>query len=90
MSGCRMVVLVTAVLAAAVVLAVGFAGATIPEKINYQGRLTDTGTGLPLPGAHSAVFKIYDDPDVGKGTMLWSESYSTVTADSNGVFAVIQ
>ena len=75
-----------AVLAAAVVVVAGLAGAAIPEKVNYQGRLVDSGTGLPLPGSHSAVFKIYDDST--DGTLLWSETTS-VTADSNGVFAAL-
>lgn len=74
-----------AVVAVATLIA-GLVMAAIPQKINYQGRLTDAGTGLALPGSHSAVFKIYDDPTVG--TLLWSETTS-VTADTNGVFAAI-
>jgi hypothetical protein len=64
----------------------GAVTAAIPQKINYQGRLTDSGTGLPLPGSHSAVFKIYDDST--DGVLLWSETTS-VSADTNGVFAVL-
>ncbi len=75
-----------AVLAVAVVVVASLAWAAIPEKINYQGRLVDSGTGLPLPGSHSAVFKIYDDP--ADGALLWSETTS-VTADSNGVFSAL-
>ncbi len=75
-----------AVLVAALVVAASLAGAAIPEKINYQGRLTDSGSGLPLPGSHSAVFEIYDDATAG--SMLWTES-TTVSADTNGVFSVV-
>ena len=60
-------------------------GAAIPQKISYQGRLTDT-SGNPLPGDHSAMFAIYDDPSYG--ILLWSES-KTVTADADGVFSTI-
>ena len=74
------------VLVAAALLAASLVGASIPAKMNYQGRLTDSGTGLPLPGSHSAVFKIYDDST--DGSLLWTESTS-VTADTNGVFSVI-
>lgn len=70
----------------ALLVVAGLALAAVPEKMNYQGRLVDSGTGLPLPGTHSAVFKIYDDST--NGTLLWSESTS-VTADSNGVFTAL-
>lgn len=58
----------------------------IPQKINYQGRLTDGVTGEPEVGSHDMVFRIYDDPSVG--TVLWSES-RTLQADSAGIFSVI-
>ena len=62
------------------------AWAEIPKKINYQGRLTDIGTGEAMPGSHDMVFRIYDMPD--GGTEVWSES-GTVPVDSAGVFSVI-
>ncbi|HVP57848.1 MAG TPA: hypothetical protein VMU02_07095 [bacterium] len=78
-------------LAAYVTLAVlvGFAGTAatgIPEKINYQGRLTNSATGLPLIGSHSLTFRIFDA--ASGGTLLWSET-KTETADSAGVFATV-
>jgi hypothetical protein len=79
-------VLATTLVAVAVTLWAGFVGGAIPEKINYQGRLTDSGTGLPLPGSHSAVFKIYDSSL--NGSLLWTETTS-ITADSNGVFTAL-
>ncbi|MGD9140317.1 MAG: hypothetical protein PVJ42_02130 [bacterium] len=72
--------------AAVSTLIAGLVMAAIPQKINYQGRLTDAGTGLPLPGSHSAVFSIYDDPV--SGSLLWTETTS-VQADTNGVFAAV-
>ncbi len=86
MSGNRRVVMRVSVLVACAVVIASVASAAVPEKINYQGRLVDSGTGLPLPGSHSAVFMIYDD--LTAGTLLWSETTS-VSADSNGVFAVL-
>jgi len=64
--------------------AVGSAG--VPRKINYQGRVADSATGEPLPGAHSVVFRVYDVETLG--TALWTES-QPVTADTAGVFSVI-
>lgn len=64
----------------------GSSSAEIPNKINYQGRLTDSATGLPLAGSHDMTFRIYDDP--GAGDLLWSESL-TLSADSAGVFSAI-
>jgi hypothetical protein len=75
-----------AILTLAALAVAGIAWTAIPEKINYQGRLVDSGTGLPLPGTYPAVFKIYNDST--DGTLLWSETTS-VTADSNGVFTAL-
>jgi hypothetical protein len=76
----------TAAMAVLILAAATVALAAIPHRINYQGRLTDSGTGLPMPGLYPAVFKIYDDLTVG--SLLWSETTS-VSVDSNGVFAVL-
>jgi hypothetical protein len=62
------------------------AWAEIPNKINYQGRITDVDTGEAMPGPHDMVFRIYDVPD--GGTEVWSE-FGTVPVDSAGVFSVI-
>jgi hypothetical protein len=62
------------------------AQADIPGSINYQGRLTDSATGQPLPGGQAIVFRIYDAATDGR--LLWSES-QTVQADSSGVFSAI-
>ncbi len=60
--------------------------AGIPQKINYQGKLTDSATGSPLAGPHEMTFGIYDDP--GTGSLLWSES-QTLSADSAGIFSAV-
>jgi hypothetical protein len=74
-----------AVLILMVVLAASASG-DIPKKINYQGRLVDGSTGLPLAGPHSLVFRIYES--ASEGTLLWSET-KTEEADSNGVFSTM-
>ena len=77
-SGLVLLVLVLAVVASP--------PAQIPRKINYQGKLTDSGAGLPLPGSQEMTFRVYDDPDAG--SLLWSES-QTVPVDDAGVFSVL-
>lgn len=59
--------------------------AAIPEKISYQGRLTDA-LGSPIAGNHSLTFNIYDVA-VG-GAALWSETQNPV-AVTDGLFAVL-
>jgi hypothetical protein len=60
--------------------------AEIPAKINYQVRLTDSGTGKPLGGLHDLTFRIYDAADLG--TELWAET-QTPQADSAGVISAV-
>ena len=64
----------------------GVVSAEIPRKINYQGRLTDSVTGLPLAGSHTLVLRIYDAPSYG--SLLWAET-TGIDADSTGVFAAV-
>jgi hypothetical protein len=60
---------------------------TVPNLINYQGRLTDQ-TGAPLsPGAYSIQFRLWDTP-TGSNVLLWAQQQN-VTVQSNGVFNVI-
>jgi hypothetical protein len=55
----------------------------IPQKVNYQGYLTDT-HGVPINGAMQMTFRIYSVDT--SGTPLWTETQSvTVT---NGVYNV--
>jgi hypothetical protein len=68
-----------------ILVAVGLTSAEIPRKINYQGRITDSVTGVPLPGGHIMVLRIYNAMD--DGDLLWSEQQN-VAADSAGVFSV--
>ena len=69
-----------------ILLVCGSAIAEIPHKVNYQGRLVDSATGLPLPGSHSMQFRLYAAP--AGGSPVWSESL-TGAADSSGVVSVI-
>jgi hypothetical protein len=73
------------VLGLALLLVAIQAGASIPKKIAYQGRLVDSG-GNPMAGDHTVLFSLHNAES--GGIMVWSET-QTVTADSNGVFAAI-
>ena len=64
----------------------GIVQAQVPHKINYQGYLTAPGSGVPVTGAVSMMFKLYTDPS-GPNPALYSETQS-VTA-TNGVFNAI-
>jgi len=58
--------------------------AQIPQKITYQGFLTDT-AGAPIDGAQLLTFTLYDAASAG--TALWTENQ--VTAVSKGMFNTI-
>jgi hypothetical protein len=58
--------------------------ATVGDKINYQGRLTDTG-GTPLDGTYPMRFELYDT-DTGP-TSLWDSGIMSVDVDQ-GLFNV--
>ena len=70
---------------AAIMLFSTIALADVPEMINYQGRLTDTG-GDPVNGTVSITFTIYDDST--GGTAWWTETHATVQV-TDGLFNVI-
>ena len=72
------------VLSCILVLVGSTAWAVVPHKINYQGRITDSDTGVPLAGTYEVVFRIFDVET--EGVALWSETQS-VTPDSAGVFS---
>lgn len=58
--------------------------ATVGDKINYQGRLTDTG-GTPLDGTYPMRFQIYDSS--AGPTLLWDSGIVSVDVD-HGLFNV--
>jgi len=62
---------------------------SVPNLINYQGRLTDQ-TGAALPAAiYSIQFRIWDDAKATNGNdLVWAEQQD-VTVASNGMFNVI-
>jgi N-acetylneuraminic acid mutarotase len=57
--------------------------AAIPQKINYQGYLTNA-SGVPINGTLQMTFMIYDVP--GGGNALWTET-QTVSVN-HGVYSV--
>ena len=77
---------VTALLVLTVLALAPVAMADVPELVNYQGILTDSG-GTPLDGNHDLTFKVY--PDSGAGAVaLWTEHHLAVDVDE-GLFNVI-
>jgi hypothetical protein len=58
--------------------------AAVPQQINYQGYLTDTG-GNPLDTTVAMTFKLHTDSLVG--SLLWTETRPSVTV-ADGLFNV--
>jgi len=71
-----------ALLAALQALAPLAAGAGVPLKINFQGRLAESG--LPAEGSKTFVFKIYDASS--GGNLLWTSQSQALTL-TQGVFS---
>src|SRR5438128_927379 len=61
------------------------AAAAVPTLMNYQGYLTDN-TSTPVTASEPMTFKLY--PDSTTGSVLWSESYASVSVTA-GVFNVL-
>jgi len=74
------------ILAIAIMVSILFAGGAgaIPQKINYQGKLTDSG-GNPVSGSKTMVFSIYDAES--GGGLLWNET-RTVPVNM-GMYSVV-
>ncbi|MFC2035275.1 hypothetical protein ACFLUJ_04025, partial [Chloroflexota bacterium] len=58
---------------------------SIPQTINYQGLLTDKGTGSPLEGTVNITFSLYELPS--GGSSVWEEIHTGVNV-SHGLFNV--
>ena len=58
------------------------ANAAINTKVNYQGKLTDSGNAAVADGAYDIVFKLYTA--AGGGAAIWTESWTAANlfADS--------
>lgn len=75
------------------IMAIGFlcvlaltAAADVPQMINYQGRLTDSGGDPVSDGDYDVRFEIWDSPAPSEtDIMLWTSGTVTV-AVSNGLF----
>ncbi len=59
---------------------------TVPNMINYQGFLTDSG-GTALTDTYQIIFRIYDEAS-GNHPWLWHETHTAVTVE-NGLFNVL-
>jgi hypothetical protein len=60
--------------------------AEVPQKINYQGKLTDANGGLIVSDSVDIEFNVYTDST--GGTSLWSETHYDVPV-KNGLFSVV-
>ena len=77
---------IIAVSSALLAFAVQNLKAQVPQVINYQARLVDPGTGMPVEdGVYVIVFSLYDLP--AGGEPLWTETQSIQTTD--GVYSVL-
>jgi hypothetical protein len=55
--------------------------------VSFQGRLTNPGTGLPVPnGNYSITFRIFDAP--AGGSSVWTETQGAVSVNG-GIFNVL-
>lgn len=65
------------------------ASMTLANKMNFQGRLTDT-SGNPLNVTVDMQFKLYDAPT--SGTLMWAETRTAANSNSvtvtNGLFSI--
>ena len=82
--GIRFLSIIFAVILLSVSIMAGDARSVIPDKINYQGYLTDS-DGAPVEGLVTMVFSLYA-VSMG-GTALWSESQNVSV--SNGIYSVL-
>jgi hypothetical protein len=71
---------------AAILVAAAVAFAAVPQTINYQGYLTDSG-GSPVNGTVNMTFSLYTSP-AGTVSPVWTEAQTGV-AVTNGQYSVI-
>jgi hypothetical protein len=80
----RTVVWLTVV--AVLLIGAAAARADVPHLINYQGILTDPGTGDPVVGSTPAVISLYrGGTDLAGGTLVYTENVTLLT-DGGGRF----
>jgi hypothetical protein len=59
----------------------------INRTINFQGKLVNNPLGTNVTNSsYSIVFTLYNNPNVGQGTALWTETQNVTTVD--GIFRV--
>jgi hypothetical protein len=83
--GIRVLSIMIAVILLSLSIMKADAHAAIPERINYQGYLTDSG-GTPVNTPKNMTFKIYTV--ASGGTALWTETQSNVPVN-NGIYNVV-
>ncbi|MBN1790232.1 MAG: fibrobacter succinogenes major paralogous domain-containing protein [Bacteroidales bacterium] len=76
----------TAILTILLNLVISFAEAQIPRLINYQARLVNPATNLPVAdGTYNLVFAIYETTE--GGIPIWSETQSVQI--TNGIYSLL-
>jgi hypothetical protein len=85
----KFVPIITAILCAQGFTALRCTAQSVPNLINYQGRLTDqTGAALPQ-GLYQIQFRLWDSPTASvTNDLIWGQQ-QTLTVQSGGVFATI-
>ncbi len=77
----RFFILLTCLLVSVAVVA----AAEVPQLINFQGRLTDTGGATVPDGSYIVTFRLFDN--LTGGSLLWEEDQTVTTF--NGLFTVL-
>ncbi|TAL48898.1 hypothetical protein EPN83_02985, partial [Patescibacteria group bacterium] len=84
---------VLALFAPASLFAAPKAQAAINEKINYQGKLTNSSSVAVADGTYHMMFRLYTSATAATTTNIWEEDRSTATGDritvTNGLFSVM-
>jgi len=85
----KLLTTIAAILAVHGFMAIRSSAQSVPNLINYQGRLTDqTGAALPQ-GLYQIQFRLWDSPTATNSIdLIWGQQY-TLAVQTNGVFATI-
>ena len=60
---------------------------SVPNKITFQGILSNPDGSLYEDGAYDIIFRLYETPNQGDEVMIWEEAH--LTDVENGLFSVI-
>ncbi|RKZ33048.1 hypothetical protein DRQ33_04860, partial [bacterium] len=69
-----------------IMMTMAIISADVPQIISYQGKLTDSKSGVAMNGAYDITFRMYSSED--DISALWSETHRDVPV-KNGLFSVM-